>query len=58
MHAMMWRWLPIADLFVDIFSSRDIDSVLLQREVDSVNTWLNSTKVGHMMRGICLFISN
>jgi hypothetical protein len=49
-HSMMWRWLPIGDSFVDVFSSRDTDSFLLQREVDSVNVWLKSDKVGHIMR--------
>ena len=50
-HSMKWRWFPIGDSFVDIFSSRDTDSYILQREVDSVNVWLNSNKVGHIMRG-------
>ena len=50
MHAMYWRWLPIGDHFVDIFSSRDSDSYILQREIDSVNSWMNSTKAGHIMR--------
>ena len=54
MHAMIWRWLPMADSFVDVFMSRDTDSYLLQREVDSVNVWLNSDKVGHIMRGILI----
>lgn len=47
-----WRWLPIGDSFVDVFSSRDIDSFIIQREVDSVNAWLNSEKDGHIMRGM------
>ena len=51
MHAMMWRWLPIGDLFVDVFSSRDSDSEIIQREEHSVNAWLNSNKVAHIMRG-------
>lgn len=50
-HAMVWRWLPLGDTFVDVFSSRDMDSYLLQREVDSVSVWLKSDKVGHIMRG-------
>ena len=50
-HAMMWRFLPIGDSFVDVFSSRDTDSHLLQREVDSVNVWLKSNTIGHIMRG-------
>ena len=36
--------------FVDIFSSRDSDSYILQREADSVNFWLNTSKIGHVMR--------
>ncbi len=52
MHAMKWRWFPINDPFVDIFMSRDTDSIIIQREVDSVNFWLESDKVGHIMRGI------
>ena len=52
-HAMMWRFLPIGDNFVEVFSSRDTDSYLLQREVDSVNVWLDSNKIGHVMRGAC-----
>ena len=50
-HAMVWRWFPLGDNFVDVFSSRDTDSYLLQREADSVNVWLESNKVGHIMRG-------
>lgn len=51
-HAMKWRWLPIGDSFVEAFSSRDTDSYLLQREVDSVNVWTKSLdKLGHIMRG-------
>jgi hypothetical protein len=49
-HAMIWRWFPIRDSLVDVFSSRDTDSYLIQREVDSVNVWLQSNKVGHIMR--------
>ncbi len=52
MHAMKWRWFPINDQFVDVFMSRDSDSNILQREVDSVNEWLASGKVGHIMRGL------
>jgi hypothetical protein len=49
-HKMKWRWFPIGDSFVDVFSSRDTDSFILQREVDSVNVWLKSNKIGHVMR--------
>jgi hypothetical protein len=45
-----WRWFPIGDSFVDLFSSRDSDSYIFQREVDSVRVWLESNKIGHIMR--------
>lgn len=48
--ATIWRFLPIGDSFVDVFASRDADSLILQREVDSVNAWLASNKSGHIMR--------
>lgn len=51
MHAMSWRWLPIGDHFVDFWSSRDTDSQIFQREIDSVNVWLNSNNYFHLMRG-------
>jgi hypothetical protein len=52
-HGMMWRWLPLGDSFVDFFMSRDLDSFIIQREVDSVNCWLGSSdKLFHIMRGI------
>jgi hypothetical protein len=46
----MWRFLAIGDSFVDIFSSRDSDSEILQREVDSVDAWIASNKILHAMR--------
>ncbi|RNA04087.1 hypothetical protein BpHYR1_024455, partial [Brachionus plicatilis] len=49
-HAMMWRFLSIGDSFVDLLMSRDIDSQLLQREVNSVQEWLGSGNIGHIMR--------
>ena len=52
LHKAIWRWLPIGDSFVDIFSSRDTDSLIHQREIDSVNVWLKSNKIGHIMRGL------
>jgi len=51
-NSMMWRWFPINDPFVDVFMNRDSDSLIIQREVDSVNVWLQSSEVGHIMRGI------
>ena len=52
---MMWRWLPIGDSFVDVFNSRETDSFILQRELDSVQYWLKSNKTDHIMRGIYIF---
>ena len=58
MHAMMWRWLPMGDSFVNVFMSRDSDSLIIQRELDSVNVWLASNKTAHIMRGkFCLFLN-
>lgn len=51
MHKMMWRFLPIGDTFVDVFMSRDTDSLFINREIDSVNSWLSSNTYGHIMRG-------
>lgn len=48
---MTWRWLPIGDSFVDFMASRDTDTWLIQRELDSVNVWMNSSTVFHIMRG-------
>lgn len=57
-HAMMWRFLPVGDSFVSLFMSRDMDSELLQREVDSVQIWLKSQNIGHIMRGKILLKKN
>ncbi len=48
----MWRWFPIGDRFVDLWLSRDSDSMIYQREVDAVDAWLKSDKLVHIMRGI------
>jgi len=51
MHAMIWRWLPIGDSFADMFISRDLDSFIIKRELDSVNYWLFNTSLsGHIIR--------
>ena len=49
--AMTWRYLSLGDSFVDFMASRDIDSSLIEREIDSVNVWLNSNTLFHVMRG-------
>lgn len=46
----MWRFFAIGDSFIDTMMSRDTDSYILQREVESVNVWLKSDKLLHIMR--------
>jgi hypothetical protein len=46
----IWRFLPIGDELVDIMSSRDLDSPIMQRELDAVNEWILSGKAWHTMR--------
>ena len=50
LFAMTWRFLPLLDDMVDMFMSRDADSLILQREVDAVQEWLSSDKAFHIMR--------
>lgn len=51
-HKMMWRFLPIGDDFVDVFMSRDTDSLIIDREVSAVEQWFSdSDKIAHIMRG-------
>lgn len=50
-YPSIWRFLSVGDSFVNVFMSRDLDSLVYQRELDSVNVWLNRTiKSGHIMR--------
>lgn len=56
-HATIWRYFALADNFVDVVSFRDADSYILQREVDSVNTWLKSDKIVHLMRGFINYLN-
>lgn len=51
MHKMMWRFIPVGDTFLDVFMSRDTDSFILDREIDSTKEWLNSSNIAHIMRG-------
>ena len=57
MHGMTWRWLPLGDSFVDYFSSRDTDAWMSKREVDSVNVWLQSNTLFHVMRGFIYYLT-
>jgi hypothetical protein len=47
---MTWRFLPLSELNVDIFCSRDIDSRLSLRERVAVYDWLSSGRKFHIMR--------
>lgn len=46
----MWRFLAIGDSLIDFMMSRDIDSYIFRREVESVRIWLKSDKLFHIMR--------
>ena len=47
----MWRFLPLGDNFVDFYISRDTDSCPSLRELHSMNEWLKSENLFHIMRG-------
>ena len=47
---MLWRFFPTLDSQVDVFISRDLDSVLKPREVDATEEWLQSGKSLHVMQ--------
>ena len=47
---LLWRFLPVIDVNVDLFLSRDLDSRINPREVAAVQEFLNSDKDLHVMR--------
>ena len=47
---MNWRFFPSLDPQVDIMVSRDLDSLISDREAAAVNEWLESDKQIHVMR--------
>ena len=47
---MNWRFLPTLDPQVDFFMSRDLDSLIFEREYSAVEEWLKSSKSLHIMR--------
>lgn len=47
---MYWRFLAIEDPTVDLFIVRDVDSRISEREELSVNDWIKSDKVMHVLR--------
>ena len=48
--AMNWRFMPMLDPQVSHMVSRDLDSLITQREKDAVEEWLDSDKAFHFMR--------
>jgi len=46
----LWRFSPAGDESVDYFISRDCDSRLFERDVISVNAWIESKKPFHIIR--------
>ncbi|CAF0887630.1 unnamed protein product [Brachionus calyciflorus] len=49
-NSRMWRFLAVGDTFIDLVHNRDSDSTILQREKDSVDEWLKSDNIIHIMR--------
>ena len=50
LNPKMYRFLVMLDPNVDLFLSRDIDSLIFPREVDAVRQWLPSNYTFHLMR--------
>ncbi|KAI9562687.1 hypothetical protein GHT06_010141 [Daphnia sinensis] len=50
LNPRMYRYLVAFDPNVDIFISRDVDSMIWKREVDAVEQWLQSNYTFHVMR--------
>lgn len=49
-EGLFWRFFPAAEENVDVFISRDIDSILNEREKAAVDEWLSDGKQIHCMR--------
>jgi hypothetical protein len=47
---MYWRFLAAADPDVEVVISRDVDTLILEREVRAVDEWLASGRVLHIIR--------
>ena len=47
---MFWRFLPLGDPTVQRFLSRDLDALVLEREVAAVHEWLESGRQFHIIR--------
>lgn len=49
-NEMSWRFLPAAEIDLERFISRDIDSRLSQRELLAVQEWIDSGKPFHVLK--------
>ena len=47
---MMWRFVSTIDPQVNYFMSRDLDAMIVPREVSAVKQWIQSGKALHVMR--------
>jgi hypothetical protein len=50
LNPRMYRYLVMLDPNVEVFISRDVDSLIYQREVDAVRQWLPTNYTFHLMR--------
>ena len=50
LNKRIYRFLVMLDPQVDVFISRDADSLIIPREVDAVHQWLQSNYTFHLMR--------
>ena len=50
MFPMMWRFMPMLDLHVDVLMSRDLDSIINKRESAAVAEWIQSSHSLHVIR--------
>lgn len=50
LNAMQWRFLPLSEDDVGLFISRDADSRVSVREKKSVDEWIESNNIIHIMR--------
>jgi protein O-GlcNAc transferase len=46
----LWRFLPITNVNIEYFISRDCDSRISERDVIAVNEWIDSGKSFHIIR--------
>ena len=46
----IWRFLPMLDLQVNAMMSRDLDSIINERESAAVSQWMKSPYAFHIMR--------